>query len=291
MKRLYGVIGYPVSHSLSPVFQQAAFDFSQIEAAYVPFEISPENLVLSLNAMDLLGVEGFNVTLPHKETVYRLIQDLDPVARRVGAVNTVVRRSSGWLGANTDAGGFQSAFRQFVDSKIRSSISHPLVLGAGGSARSVVFALRDAGFSRITIANRTPERAQTLLSSLFSGREREGLAVLPLEKLQNAGGIDVIINTLSRGAFGEEFPILKGLDISIVKGMFDLSYRMDGLPTPFLEAGVSAGIPWEDGLGMLLEQGALSFELWTGKAAPRSAMKEALSRRLGQSVGDSFRTD
>lgn len=284
MKRLYGVIGYPVSHSLSPVFQQVAFDFTQIEAAYVPFEIRPENLALSLDAMDLLGVGGFNVTLPHKEAVFRLVQDRDPVALRVGAVNTVVRRSSGWLGANTDVGGFQSAFLHFADRKIRSPLSHPLVLGAGGAARSVIFALQNAGFSRITIANRTPERAEHLLDSLFSGEEKDGLDVLPLEKLQKGGEFDVIINTLSRGAFGEGFPILEGAGIEAVKGMFDLSYQTDGRPTPFLQAGISAGIPWEDGLGMLLEQGALSFELWTGKTAPRHVMKEALFRRLNRPV-------
>lgn len=285
MKRLYGVIGYPVSHSLSPVFQQAAFDYTQIEAAYVPFEIRPENLASSLDAMNLLGIGGFNVTLPHKEAVCRLVQDRDPVALRVRAVNTVVRRSSGWLGANTDVGGFQSAFRHFVDRKIRSPLSHPLVLGAGGSARSVIFALRDAGFSRITIANRTPERAQLLLDSLFSGKEKDGLDVLPLEKLQKVGEFDVIINTLSREAFGGEgFPILEGAGIEALKGMFDLSYRTDGRPTPFLQAGISAGIPWEDGLGMLIEQGALSFELWTGTTAPRHVMKEALFRSLNRPV-------
>ena len=284
MKKLYGVVGYPVAHSLSPVFQQAAMESLGIDAAYVPFQVPPEKIDAALKAMEILGVEGFNVTIPHKESVSKLIPEKDHVSTIVGAVNTVTRRSEGWFGANTDVPGFREAFRLFVHRKVRETLFHPVVLGAGGSARSVIFALREAGFGKLTIANRSPERARSLLASLFPGEEGKDVSILSLEELseRGTGECDVLINALSREAFPESFPVLDRVDCSGVKGFLDLSYRSDGLPTPFLEAGLRLGIPVEDGLGMLLEQGALSFELWTGLPAPRNVMAEALQRKLGR---------
>ncbi|MCL4460973.1 MAG: shikimate dehydrogenase [Nitrospirae bacterium] len=286
MKKLYGVIGYPVAHSLSPVFQQAALESLGLDAAYVPFEIPPDRLNGALQALEILGVEGFNVTLPHKETISGLIASQDRVSRLVGAVNTVSRRPEGWSGANTDVPGFRTAFRLFVEKKIKKELFHPIVLGAGGSSRSVVFALREEGFRRMTLVNRSPGKARALLDSLFPGPEKEGIFVLSLEEFseKGTGEGDILINALSREAFPESFHVLEGVDCSGIKGFFDLSYRPDGLPTAFLKAGSDRKIPGEDGLGMLLEQGALSFEIWTGHPAPRAVMAEALHRKLGRSL-------
>lgn len=287
MKRLYGIIGYPVAHSLSPVFQQAAFDATGSNAAYVPFEILPDSLTEALAALELLGVSGFNVTLPHKELLYSRLTNLDPLARKVGAVNTIVRTENGWFGANTDVPGFRLSLQSFLERSVGVGIKHPLVLGAGGSARSVVAALCEMGFSALTIANRNRNRAQALVSFFRDSGMSQDVNVLDLSELRKGvgTGTDFVINTLSWDAFGDEFPLIDRSFISGVRGLYDLSYRRDGSPTPFLEIGVREGIPVEDGIGMLLEQGALSFEWWTGLPAPKRVMEEALSACLGRSVG------
>jgi shikimate dehydrogenase len=285
LKRLYGIIGFPVSHSLSPVFQQAAFDSVGLDAAYVPFEIPPERLEEALEAMSLFGVQGFNVTLPHKESVYRWVSSRDPVAERAKAVNTVVLKGSAWHGANTDVPGFRSVFTQFLKRTGKKIPEHPLVFGAGGSGRSVVLALLELGVPCLTIANRSLDRAEHMLGELQWIRPESVLNVAGLSVLEEKGAkFDYVINTLSRNAFGEDFPPLSNINVQNVLGMMDLSYRPDGDVTPFLEHGIARGIPVEDGLPMLLEQGAMSFEIWTSRAAPRKAMSDAIEKKLGRSV-------
>ncbi|MHB1285675.1 MAG: shikimate dehydrogenase family protein [Leptospirales bacterium] len=281
MKRLYGIIGFPVAHSLSPVFQQAAFDLSGLDASYVPFALPPESLQEGLKALDLLGVSGFNVTLPHKEAVFSWVTDLDPVARKVGSVNTVVRRKEGWFGANTDVPGFCSALKCFLERSVGSEVGHPLVLGAGGSARSVVAGLWKMGFSSFTIVNRHRGRAESLVEFFRRGGMIQRVEVLDFGEITqwNPRGIDLVINTLSRDAFRDGFSLLDRTDLGGVKGFYDLSYELDGSLTPFLKKGEMDGVPVEDGIGMLLEQGALSFEWWTGLQAPRREMAESLYKR------------
>jgi shikimate dehydrogenase len=285
LKRLYGIIGFPVSHSLSPVFQQAAFDTLGLDAAYVPFEIPPERLDEALDAMSLFGVQGFNVTLPHKEAVYRWVSSRDPVAERAKAVNTVIRKGSSWLGANTDVPGFRNVFQRFLERTGKGTPYHPLVFGAGGSARSVVLALLEAGVPRLTVANRSIDRAELLVSDLQAIRPESVLNVSGLSALEDdATKFDYVINTLSRDAFGEDFPPLSNIDVRHVRGMMDLSYRPDGGATPFLGCGIARSVPVEDGLPMLLEQGAISFKLWTSRDAPRKAMSSAIEKKLGRPV-------
>ncbi len=286
MKRLYGIIGFPVAHSLSPVFQQTAFDLSGLDAAYVPFAIPPESLQEGLKALDLLGVSGFNVTLPHKEAVFSWVNDLDPIARKVGSVNTVVRRTEGWFGANTDVPGFCSALKCFLERSVGSEIKYPLVLGAGGSARSVVTGLCEMGFSSFTIVNRSRGRAESLVECFRRNGMIHAVEVLDFEEFSrwDPNGIDLVINTLSRDAFRERFSLLDRTDLVGVKGFYDLSYELDGSLTPFLKKGEKDGIPVEDGIGMLLEQGALSFEWWTGLQAPRREMADSLYRRTVKKV-------
>ncbi len=285
MKRLYGVIGFPVSHSLSPLFQQAAFDSVGLDAAYVPFEIPPERLEEALEAMSLFGVQGFNVTLPHKESVYRWVSSRDPVAERAKSVNAVVLKGSSWHGTNTDVPGFRSVFDLFLKRTGKTIPENPLVFGAGGSGRSVVLALLESGVTRLTIANRSLERAEHLRGELQWIRPESVINVAGLSVLEEEdAAFDYVINTLSRNAFGEDFPPLSNINVQSVLGMMDLSYRPDGGATPFLAHGIDRGIPVEDGLPMLLEQGAMSFEVWTSRPAPRKAMSAAIEKRLGRPV-------
>lgn len=286
MRRLYGIIGYPVAHSLSPVFQQAAFDATGLDAAYVPFGLSPDLLQEGLRAMDLLGVAGFNVTLPHKEALHAWVSTRDPVAQKTGSVNTVIRKDAGWFGSNTDVPGFCVALQHFLTRSVESGVMHPLVLGAGGSARSVVAGLWEMGFPALTIVNRNRRRAESLVAFLRHSGMRQDVEILDLEEFGRCGlkKSDLVINTLSRDAYEDRFPLLDQVDLKGVRGFYDLSYQRDGALTPFLEKGDREGIPVDDGIGMLLEQGALSFEWWTGLPAPRKEMANALSSCLGKTI-------
>jgi len=294
VRQFFAIIGHPVAHSLSPRFQQAAFDAEGIEAAYLPFDIPPDRLSQSLAALRILGVSGFNVTLPHKEALTGEVDRISERAREIGAVNTVVSREGEWFGENTDGPGFLLALDRFLEESRLPFPSHVLIFGAGGSARAVLWALSRRPVSGICLVNRTGGRGEAILDLPF-------LARIPNRK---ASALDdpswkswlaqapspLLVNTLSLRAFEKAsllFPPLDGVPLSGTV-MFDLSYAAgeSGLKTsgktPFLRMGDRFDTPCQNGLGMLLAQGALAFELWTGKKAPTERMEEILREATGQ---------
>ncbi|MGC8529455.1 MAG: shikimate dehydrogenase [Leptospirillia bacterium] len=309
MRKLFAIIGHPVAHSLSPRFQQAAFDAAGIDAAYLPFDIPPENLPHAIDAIRTLGISGVNVTIPHKEAILPLLDELSPTAKELGAVNTVTLSEGRLLGDNTDAPGFLSFLEKFLDTNRLALPSSAVVFGAGGSARSVLWALSRRHVSRILIVNRTKERGAALIQSLpflckgvrsvslddpswqevlEGGRERQALTHSTKE-LQEKGVI--LVNTLSLQAFaGTEppFPPLQGvpLEDSILMDLSYVSHRTgpqdNGGLTPFLSMGRPFAAPCQNGLGMLLMQGALSFRRWTGCAPSIDIMEAALRQATGQ---------
>ena len=297
MRQFFAIIGHPVAHSLSPRFQQAAFDASGLDAAYLPFDISPEQLPQALAALRILGVAGFNITLPHKEAIPGMVDGLSETAREIGAVNTVVSRRGEWLGDNTDGPGFLLALERFLEENRLPFPSHVLIFGAGGSARAVLWALARRPFRAICLVNRTRSRGEALLNlPILSGIPDRTACALDQTSwrdwISNAKN-PLVINTLSLRAFaGNEipFPPLEGLSLSDAT-LFDLSYvpskpsgagPEEGGRTPFLEMGSLFGAPSQNGLGMLLCQGALAFRLWTGKEAPVDRMEEVLRLATGQ---------
>ncbi len=295
MRQFFAIIGHPVSHSLSPLFQQAAFDEAGIEAAYLPFDIPPEALKQGLSALRTLNVSGFNITLPHKEAMMRETDRISETAREIGAVNTVISQRGDWIGENTDGPGFLQALERFLDENRLPFPSRVLIFGAGGSARAVLWALARRRVGGVCLVNRTLERAKQLLEgplpAMIPDRHPSSLDDPSWKDWLREAPAPLLVNTLSLRAFPDArapFPPLSGISLSGIS-LFDLSYvacgsekeKLDG-KTPFLRMGDSTKSPRQNGLGMLLCQGALAFELWTGKEAPVDRMEEALRRATGQ---------
>jgi shikimate dehydrogenase len=268
-RRRVGVIGDPVAHSLSPVFQQAAFDAIGILATYERWHTTEVELparVVGLRAADCLGA---NITVPHKVAVAGLVDELAGAAQRIGAVNTVINRDGHLVGDNTDLYGFQQSL---VVARPAVERDRVLVIGAGGAARAVVAGLAGLGVAGITLANRTPARAEQMLAEI----DVAGAEVIPLTDWDLMTAIrdhSVIVNATSIG-WNDEHAVLAPalLDAIDREGLIvDLTYR----DTPLLREAAARGIQVLDGLPMLVYQGARSFELWTGVDAPVDVMMSA----------------
>jgi shikimate dehydrogenase len=264
-----GVIGDPVAHSISPAMQQPALDALGIDAVYERWHTPLAELparIAGLRADDVLGA---NVTVPHKRAVMDLIDEISPLARKAGAVNTIVNREGRLVGDNTDVHGFAASLREsFAEAGARPA----LILGAGGAARAVALALAECGSAAIAIVNRDRAKAEALAADL-------GLAKLRVASWSDAeldeeiATASVLVNATSLGWHAGEMPIeaarLNHLPRSAV--VVDLTYR----DTDLLEAARERGLGTLDGLGMLVHQGALAFERFTGQVAPVEIMRAA----------------
>ena len=259
--RLAGIMGWPVSHSRSPALHNFWLDEHGIDGAYVPLPVRPEQLQQALRALPVLGFRGCNLTLPHKEMALSLVDRVDPLARRIGAVNTVVVAPDGALEAsNTDAYGFRENLRDSAPDW-NPAAGAAVVLGAGGAARAVVAALIEARVAEIRICNRTTGRAAVLARDLAGPDSR--LSVHPWhERAALLDGAGLLVNTTSLGMTGE--PELEcdisGLQPAAV--VVDIVYVP--LDTQLLVAARRQGHRTVDGLGMLLHQGRPGFEAWFG---------------------------
>lgn len=272
--QLYGIFGNPVNHSLSPLLHNALFDQFKMNAVYMAFQIEKESLGLAFEAMRSLGIRGVNITIPHKEAALGFVDEVpEDLDRCVGAVNTVVNRKGKLIGYNTDGAGFLSSLKD--DLGFNPEGKTCLVLGAGGAARGVVFALARAKADRILIYNRTQARAEGLKDYLFSYfPEVEIEALGSLDGLKNEK-VDLVVNATSCGMSPND-PV--SMDLTILKTkarVYDLVYSP--AETPLLTKAKSLGLPCVNGLGMLAAQAALSFELWTGH---REGVKEKMLETL-----------
>ena len=287
MTKYAGVIGYPAKQSLSAVFQQAAFDHLGLDMRYEVWPTPEERLaevVRGLRAADRLGA---NVTIPHKEAVLPLVDETDDLARRVGAVNTIVNREGRLHGHNTDVTGFLRALRE--DGGFDPSGARALVAGAGGAARAIVTALADAGAASVTVINRTFPRAGRLVQELQPRAGATELHALPdvyASWLASAVSCRLLINCTSVGMAGTEEEKGSPLPIDLIPAgalVFDLIYRP--LNTPLMVAARKRGARVLGGLPMLIYQGADSFRLWTGLEPPVEVMFRAARKALGIKEG------
>jgi shikimate dehydrogenase len=261
--RLAGIMGWPVAHSRSPALHNFWIDEQGIDAAYVPLPVRPEQLEPALRALPLLGFRGCNLTLPHKQMALSVVDRVEPLARRIGAVNTIVVAADGTLeGRNTDAFGFRENLRDRAPDW-QPAAGPAVVLGAGGAARAVVAALIEDRVEEIRLTNRTIARAEAVAKDLASPSTR--ITVHPWETrpaaLRDAG---LLVNTTSLGMSGE--PKLE-LDLSalpLTAVVADIVYVP--LETELLAATRARGHRVVDGLGMLLHQGRPGFEAWFGSA-------------------------
>jgi shikimate dehydrogenase len=270
------LIGHPLDHSLSPAFHNAAFHAAGINAAYRLADVLPGDLAATVAALRARDVYGANVTVPYKQDVLPFLDALSEEARMLGAVNTIINDAGRLTGLNTDVPGFASDLRE---QSIPVTGRNVVMLGAGGAARGVAAALAGMGVGRLVIANRTPERALAIQQQYPTVAIAMGITDLDLVSVLPT--TTLLINATSAGLHGDETPISVAL-LDVLPpsaAVYDLIYR----PTTLLRAAEERGLRAVDGLGMLIHQGALAWEAWTGRTAPLDVMWQAArSARGGQ---------
>ncbi len=280
---LVGIIGDPVAHSLSPRMHNAAFEALQMSWVYAAFRVSAGALPQALRGVAALGLAGVNVTIPHKEAAAGLVDDLDPAARQIGAVNTVQVTGGRLRGFNTDGAGVLDALA--ADGGVRPSGRACVILGAGGGGRAAAVALASAGAARVTVLNRTEPKAVELAKTV--GRAAPACRVsagpLTVDAVEHAlEGADVVVHataatmSAAMGGGGGRAEWLAALSARLRPGVAVLDMVYTPVWTELLEGAKAAGARAVSGLSMLLFQGARSFELWTGRPAPVDVMRRAL---------------
>jgi shikimate dehydrogenase len=272
--RICAIIGDPIGHTISPPMHNAAFAKLGLDYVYIPFRVAPEELPKAVAGMRALNVAGFNVTIPHKVAVLPLLDVLDPLAARIEAVNTVINVGGRLTGYNTDAEGFLRALQANGIDPAGKKIA---VLGAGGASRAVSYILVQNG-AELTVYNRASGlvRAASVAYMIQQGLGKT-IKVLPLDDLP-AGikGVDILVNATSVGMFpsSAETPVPAGL-LPSVPVVIDVVYSP--VETRLIKEAKKAGVKTLGGLDMLVWQGALAFEKWTGRPAPLKVMRcEAL---------------
>lgn len=274
--RVVAVFGYPVHHSLSPGMHNAAFQALGLDYVYVPFNVHPDDLENALGGIRALGIVGANLTIPHKERAVELLDSVSPEALEIGSVNTVHNVDGVLKGYSTDGEGFMRSLE--AEGKSADG-SRAVVLGAGGSARAVVHALAVYG-AQVSVVNRTVSRAVGLaeqLSGVLPGG-RGSVRAIALDSAEARDAVeeaDLLVNCTSVGLHPktEEQPIpSEWLHDRLF--VYDLIYNP--LKTGLLEAAEAVGARGANGVGMLVYQGAISFEIWTGRKPPTDTMKQAV---------------
>lgn len=269
-----GLIGYPLGHSLSPKIHTAALKACGLNGGYSLFSIRPDD---SQGLKDLLArvrageIHGLNVTIPHKQNVIPLLDELTPTAQAIGAVNTIYLRENKLIGDNTDAAGFLSDLKKFVNKETGRQVNtDALILGAGGSARAVVYALLNDGW-RVTLAARRIEQAHQLAAS-FTNYE---LLITNYADLRSST-FDLLVNTTPLGMPPnvDQSPWPEDLPLPNNAAIYDLVYNPR--ETKLVKDARAQGLSATAGLGMLIEQAALAFEKWTGHYPPRNVLFEAV---------------
>lgn len=260
-----GLFGYPVRHTLSPAMQNAAFAACGLPHVYLPFEVHPDCLKEAVAAVRALGMAGVNVTIPHKETAMALLDRVDAQAKKIGSINTIVNRNGGLTGFNTDAPGFLA---DITEKGCDPAGATAVLIGSGGAAKAVSRALIDAGLKKLYITSDDARQGAALADRLPRS------SFVPLngwKKLLPQAGL--LVNATPVGMKPSDPALATAEDLHRGLFVYDLIYLR---PTPLILAARAAGARYADGLGMLLHQGALSFEHWTGRHAPRAAMQAAL---------------
>lgn len=274
---LLGVIGDPIAHSKSPVMHQAAMSALGIRGAYVPMRVAREQVGTAIAGIKALGFRGINVTIPHKLEVIPYLDQLDETALRIGAVNTIVNDQGFLTGYNTDGIGYVRSLKEEALADLKGK--KIMVLGAGGAARGIVYALTLESPDRIYVANRTADKSQALAAEWSDLADIRGIEMAALPDLMK--DIDVLINTTSVGMHPHvsETPVDTGL---IPEGIVVSDLIYNPLTTMLLESSQKRGCTIHGGLGMFVNQGAYALEYWTGLPAPVAAMRSAVLASMSE---------
>lgn len=262
--KVVALLGYPVKHSFSPTMHNAAFEKLGLNYRYVAFEVKPELLKEAVDGVRALGLAGVNVTVPHKENVVKHLDEIDPEASFIGAVNTIVNNEGRLKGYNTDGRGFM---RSLEEKNIDVEGKKILIVGSGGAARAIGYYLSEKA-SELYVFDVIKDKAMALTEDL----KKRG-NVTHLNSLESLASMDIIINATPLG-LKEEDPLPFDLSTITPKHIVgDLIYK----ETRLLREAASLGCGTFNGLGMLIWQGALAFEIWTGKTSPYEIMRDALA--------------
>ncbi|MDM5302575.1 shikimate dehydrogenase [Bacillus subtilis] len=276
MKKLYGVIGNPIGHSMSPDIHNASLKDLGLDGHYHAFKVEEDDLEDAVKGIRALGVQGINVTVPHKVSIMDYLDHIDDSAKVIGAVNTVRREGDKLVGYNTDGEGFVKSLMKVLDKPI-SELSF-LMIGAGGAARAIFTAIARNVPKKFDICNRTLEKAKQLTESTPSFQNKEVLSIKEAE--ERLEQYDVIIHTTSVGMY----PNVNDVPISLQRApssavVCDIVYNP--IQTALLKEANQKGLKTLDGVGMFVEQAALSFQLWTGQEPDIEKMRSIVIGKLG----------
>jgi shikimate dehydrogenase len=280
--KLLGVIGHPVTHSLSPLMHNAAIAALGLDYVYVALPIVPERLGEALTGLAAIGVAGFNLTIPHKQTVMPYLAEVSDLARAIGAVNTVWRTDAGWHGTNTDVAGFVAPLVSLERDWSQATV---VCLGNGGAARAVVAGAAQLGCRSIQVFGRSPEKLAQFQQSWQSSPIGEKLSVHAWGDVANAiNAADLIVNTTPIGMSPQidASPLSPSETAAMRSGaiVYDLIYVPR--PTQLLQQAQQQGAIVIDGLEMLVQQGAAALQIWTEAEIPIDIMRQTLEQHLGQ---------
>jgi len=282
-----GFFGYPVEHSFSPVMHNAAFSFLGLDFIYVPYCVAPEELESAAKAVISLGMVGVNITIPHKEKVCRYLDQITPGAKIAGAINTIVNNKGKLYGYNTDGAGFLRSLKE--EANLLPAGKTVLIIGAGGAARSIAVELAMSGARLITIVNRKPERALAL-ARLLTGQtsiKQAEIAKTGTEVKESVKKADLIIQATPLGMYPNEDVCIDFPFEYLQPGQVVCDLVYNPIVTKFMEnARLAGGVKAINGIGMLLYQGVLAFEYWTGVQAPVEIMRKSLREFLAAGLID-----
>ncbi len=277
--KLYAVLGHPVSHSLSPPMQNAAFAALGINAAYLAFDVAPDRLPALLPALAELGFAGLNLTVPLKEPALQCLSDLDESAARMRSVNTVRMDGHAMRGYSTDGAGFLAALRAEFSLEVRGRSM--CLLGCGGAGRAVAIACALAGAAEIRLANRSAGRAERLAAEIAGLPDAPRVSLAPAQPAawrEACRQAEIVVQATSVGLRPGDPPLVGADAFQAGQWFYDLIYHVPETAT--MRAAATAGARAANGLGMLLYQGALALEIWTGRPAPVAPMRRALQQAV-----------
>ena len=278
MGKLFGLLGHPVGHSMSPIMHNDQFSFLGLDCYYHAFDVHPDELENAVKGIRALGLSGFNVTIPHKVEIMKYLDEVDEEALQIGAVNTVVNQGGKLYGYNTDGKGFAVSLQNLAGEDFLNQ--KMLIVGAGGAARGIFVTLARMGAKKIDIANRTVEKAEGLITE--NPYPIQSCARSIKEAEENLHEYQIIINTTSVGMSPkiEELPLqLTNMKPGTI--LSDIIYNP--LETKWLKEGKAIGALTQNGVGMFVGQGALAFEMWTKEKPDYTRMEQVVMKKLGGS--------
>jgi len=280
MRKIVGIIGYPIGHSVSPAMHNAAFQKLGIDYEYIPFEVEPEDLKEAIDGLRALHIAGFNVTIPHKETIVPLLDEVTKLAKTIGAVNTVENQEGKLVGYNTDGPGFIDSLREDVNFEPKGK--KVVILGAGGASRGISTLLAEVGVKSLTLSDVIEDKARELADYLNSYEKVSCRAVKigGSDFKDNIDQADLLVNASPVGMHPKinESPLPEKIKLNPKLLVYDLVYNP--AETKLLKIAKAAGCKTASGLGMLVRQGALAFTIFTGEEAPIDIMWQAAREAL-----------